>query len=196
MKNDDKEKWIEQLRTQMDGYSENVPDDVWNSLEKDLNYSVVPIWRRWQGIAALIAVAIGSIITFMIWQDNGSLKVMQDNDGAVLPALADKAEKNNDMSMTRNNNATFTDNCLKRNSIGKEKKSDIDNNAVIASADAGAFSEKENEDNKSVKDSKSKTNSSSVSENKPVVKEHKNYYLAKANISKSSKWSVGIHSGG
>ena len=49
MKEDDK--WIRQMRKQLEDYSEPLPTGLWEEIEKDLNQpalqpKVVPLWKR------------------------------------------------------------------------------------------------------------------------------------------------------
>ena len=53
MKEDDK--WIRQMRKQLEDYSEPLPTGLWEEIEKDLNQpalqpKVVPLWKRWQAV--------------------------------------------------------------------------------------------------------------------------------------------------
>ena len=58
------DQWTEQLRKRMKGYSEPVPEELWDRLERELNTSdepeFVPWWKRWQAIAATVAVLLVS----------------------------------------------------------------------------------------------------------------------------------------
>ena len=63
MKEDDK--WIRQMRKQLEDYSEPLPTGLWEEIEKDLNQpalqpKVVPLWKRWQAVAAVVAVVLVS----------------------------------------------------------------------------------------------------------------------------------------
>ena len=51
----EKDKWIKNFRTRMEGYSEPAPADLWEQLEKELDTvpKVIPMWRRWQAVAAV-----------------------------------------------------------------------------------------------------------------------------------------------
>lgn len=68
MKNE--EKWIDNLRNRMEGYSEPLPDGLWDTLSKELEEKkvpkVIPIWRRWQ-VAAAVLVLLASSLTYWFW---------------------------------------------------------------------------------------------------------------------------------
>ena len=51
----EKDKWIKNFRIRMEGYSEPAPADLWEQLEKELDTvpKVIPMWRRWQAVAAV-----------------------------------------------------------------------------------------------------------------------------------------------
>ena len=46
----EKDKWIKNFRTRMEGYSEPAPADLWEQLEKELDTvpKVIPMWRRFR----------------------------------------------------------------------------------------------------------------------------------------------------
>lgn len=63
---EEKDKWIKAFRERMKDYSETVPDNLWNQLEKELNAPrVIPMWRQWISVAAIALLVIGSSLT--IW---------------------------------------------------------------------------------------------------------------------------------
>lgn len=75
MKEDDK--WIRQMRKQLEDYSEPLPTGLWEEIEKDLNQpalqpKVVPLWKRWQAVAAVVAVVlVSSTAVWMLMTGNG-----------------------------------------------------------------------------------------------------------------------------
>src|SRR5574344_2036606 len=79
MKKDDKEKWIEQLRQKLDDFSEDVPESVWDRIEKDSMRKILPFWRRWQSIAAIIILAIVSSVMVTLW-DSSSEYIQKQQD--------------------------------------------------------------------------------------------------------------------
>ena len=67
MEKEDKEKWIQQLQHKLDDFSEDVPEKVWDSLEERFIGKRIPLWKRWQSIAAIIMFVILSslMVTFV-----------------------------------------------------------------------------------------------------------------------------------
>ena len=58
-------KWIQQVRKQLEDYSEPLPADLWEAIERDLDQSsvqpkLIPLWKRWQAVAAVVAVLVVS----------------------------------------------------------------------------------------------------------------------------------------
>ena len=75
----EKDKWIKNFRTRMEGYSEPAPADLWEQLEKELDTvpKVIPMWRRWQAAAAVALLVVvsslygfGSHLQQTIWSNN------------------------------------------------------------------------------------------------------------------------------
>lgn len=86
MKEDDK--WIQRMRKQLEDYSEPLPAGLWEAIEKDLNQTVVqpkviPLWKRWQAIAAAVAILVVSSTAVWLWQRADQLPVGQ------IPMVAD-----------------------------------------------------------------------------------------------------------
>ena len=63
----EKDKWIKNFRIRMEGYSEPAPADLWEQLEKELDTvpKVIPMWRRWQAVAAVALLVVVSSLT--VW---------------------------------------------------------------------------------------------------------------------------------
>ena len=50
----DEQKWIHDIRSKMDNYSEPLPSAMWERVEKGLDTpKVIPMWKRWQAVAAV-----------------------------------------------------------------------------------------------------------------------------------------------
>ena len=66
---EEKDKWIKNLRHRMEDYSEPAPADLWNQLEKELNSTpkIIPLWRRWQAVAAIALLVVISTVTVWFW---------------------------------------------------------------------------------------------------------------------------------
>lgn len=68
-RNGKKDKWIKNFRNRMEDYSEPVPADLWGQLEKELDTpKVIPMWRRWQAVAAIALLVVVSSLTVWFWQ--------------------------------------------------------------------------------------------------------------------------------
>ena len=52
----------------MEGYSEPAPADLWEQLEKELDTvpKVIPMWRRWQAVAAVALLVVCVFIDRMV----------------------------------------------------------------------------------------------------------------------------------
>ena len=66
-------KWIQQVRKQLEDYSEPLPADLWEAIERDLDQSsvqpkLIPLWKRWQAVAAVVAVLVVSSTAVWLWQ--------------------------------------------------------------------------------------------------------------------------------
>lgn len=94
MKNE--KKWIDNLRNQLEDYSEPLPDGLWNRLEKELgeqkNSKVIPLWKRWQ-VAAAILVLLVSSLTYWFWSspeaDFHNQKMAVEMEDTPLPDLSE-----------------------------------------------------------------------------------------------------------
>lgn len=95
---EEKDKWIKNLRTRMEGYSEPAPVDLWDRLEKELNTpKVIPMWRRPQAVAAVALLVVASSLTVWFWQspsadyaerESAKLITLHQPDDATMPAPA------------------------------------------------------------------------------------------------------------
>lgn len=82
----DKEKWEAYLRDRMKGYSEPLPDGLWERLETEMSPPrVIPMWRtrRFAVAAAALAVAV-SFMTFWL------VSQMPDDSYYSVPLVAEK----------------------------------------------------------------------------------------------------------
>lgn len=64
-----KDKWLDGFRRRMENYSETVPEELWDSIEKDLKTvsAGVPWWKGWRIAAAILLLAIVSSLTVWFW---------------------------------------------------------------------------------------------------------------------------------
>lgn len=70
MKNE--KEWTEHLRNRMEGYTEPLPEGLWDTLAEELEVrqapKVIPIWRSWQvAAAAAVLVLLASSLTYWFW---------------------------------------------------------------------------------------------------------------------------------
>ncbi len=68
----DEKEWIDHLRSRMEGYTEPLPEGLWDTLSRELEVQkapkVIPIWRRWQvAAAASVLVLLVSSLTYWFW---------------------------------------------------------------------------------------------------------------------------------
>ncbi len=64
----DEQKWMQNIRNRMDDYSEPLPSDMWKRVEKSLDApKVIPMWKRWQAVAAVGLIAVVSSLTCWFW---------------------------------------------------------------------------------------------------------------------------------
>mgnify|MGYP001514895841 CR=1 FL=1 len=79
----EKDKWIKNFRTRMEGYSEPAPADLWEQLEKELDTvpKVIPMWRRWQAAAAVALLVVVSSLTVWFWQSPSANYLEQQSAG-------------------------------------------------------------------------------------------------------------------
>lgn len=99
---EEKDKWIKNFHDRMEGHSEPVPEGVWKQLEQDLGIpKTIPMWRRWQAVAAIALVLVVSSLTVWVWLSPsadymgqppvkmsalpGPVPVVAETDGANLP---------------------------------------------------------------------------------------------------------------
>lgn len=66
---EEKDKWIKNFYNRMEDYSEQAPADLWEQLEKELDTpKVIPMWHRWQAVAAAALLVVMSSLTVWFWQ--------------------------------------------------------------------------------------------------------------------------------
>lgn len=104
----DEKKWIKDLRSQMEGYSEPLPPGMWEKVERELDTpKVIPMWKRWQAVAAVGLIAVVSSLTLWFWfspaadslSRQGELAqqeepfLLQEEDVELLPVTKPESEK-------------------------------------------------------------------------------------------------------
>lgn len=65
----DKDKWAERLNKKMEGYSESLPDGLWERLEMELPppHQVVPMWRTRRFAIVAAAALIVMVSGLAVW---------------------------------------------------------------------------------------------------------------------------------
>lgn len=74
--NDKNEKWIKDIRNRMEDYSEPLPVGLWENIENEISRpKVIPMWKRWQAVAAAAVVVIAvSTLSLLYWSSDDVLK--------------------------------------------------------------------------------------------------------------------------
>lgn len=76
MKKEDK--WIQDMRKSLEDYSEPLPSRLWEELEEELSApKIIPIWRKRQVAAAVLALAVVSSLTVWFWHSSPAKYVQQ-----------------------------------------------------------------------------------------------------------------------
>lgn len=67
MRNEDK--WARRVKEELDDYLEPAPTGLWEELEKELQVTpkVIPMWKRWQMIAAAAVVVMTLVSIWSVW---------------------------------------------------------------------------------------------------------------------------------
>lgn len=65
--NELKDKWINDIRNRMEDYSEPLPAGLWEKIDSEISApKVIPLWKRWQSVAAAAVVVI-AVSTLSVW---------------------------------------------------------------------------------------------------------------------------------
>lgn len=74
--NELKDKWINDIRNRMEDYSEPLPAGLWEKIDSEISApKVIPLWKRWQSVAAAAVVVIAvSTLSVWYWGNDKSLK--------------------------------------------------------------------------------------------------------------------------
>ena len=76
--NEMKDKWINDIRSRMDNYSEPLPVGLWEKIESEISTpapKVIPMWRKWTSVAAAAALVLAiSSVSVWYWSTDSELK--------------------------------------------------------------------------------------------------------------------------
>ena len=74
--NELKDKWINDIRNRMEDYSEPLPAGLWEKIDSEISApKVIPLWKRWQSVAAAAVVVIAvSTLSVWYWGNEQSIK--------------------------------------------------------------------------------------------------------------------------
>ena len=76
--NEMKDKWINDIRSRMDNYSEPLPAGLWEKIEAEISTpapKVIPMWRKWTSVAAAAALVLAiSSVSVWYWSTDSELK--------------------------------------------------------------------------------------------------------------------------
>ena len=76
--NEMKDKWINDIRSRMDNYSEPLPVGLWEKIESEISTpapKVIPMWRKWTSVAAAAALVLAiSSVSVWYWSSDSELK--------------------------------------------------------------------------------------------------------------------------
>lgn len=76
--NEMKDKWINDIRSRMDNYSEPLPAGLWEKIESEISTpapKVIPMWRKWTSVAAAAALVLAiSSVSVWYWSSDSELK--------------------------------------------------------------------------------------------------------------------------
>ena len=96
MRNEDK--WARQVKEELDDYLESVPAGLWEELEKELQIppKVIPMWKRWQTVAAAAVVVMTLVSVWSVWLTDEVQEMKLPVTADVLP-LSEEEKKISDL---------------------------------------------------------------------------------------------------
>ena len=197
---EEKDKWIKNFRTRMEGYSEPVPADLWGQLEEELNApKVVPMWRRWQAVAAIALLLIVSSLTVWFWQSPSAGYL--ERQSAELPSLSRPDELFPVPASPENSMAQI----VPADPAGMSRRMKVARVAVLNVAPVGQKivgedvpEEKQGEENYS--EEREEKQPAVVTGQQPVMRSSRlgnndNYTYAVSRKRKDGNWSIGLSTG-
>lgn len=198
MKKEDK--WIQDMRKSLEDYSEPLPSHLWEELEKELSApKIIPIWRRWQVAAAVLAVATSSL-TIWFWNSPSAKYVQQTSavqkDVLTIPKEAQPsvskesiiyADRKEAAKLPQLSSATIPSQEALTLSV-HESNTDIESNKKVEAAPLPSEQENESTQRQQLKQQQRDADRKQM---------QRNQYLAHAQINSSQKhnWSVAVSTG-
>ena len=162
------DKWINDIRSRMENYSEPLPVDLWEKIDSEINRpKVIPMWRRWASVAAAAAVVIAvSTLSVFYWTSEPAL------NNLTMP-VANNEKPDNDMEK---------ENVLQNISADNVIVSETENKNVLAHIPAKTVKE----DKQQVTNPEQQQPVLHVSDNKLAVEDNNEVEIAAAEENKSS----------
>lgn len=204
---EEKDKWIKDFRDRMADYSEPVPAGLWEQLERDLSTpKVIPMWRRWQAVAAVALLVMASSLTVWFW-NSSSVDYMEQQSTEIATLPKSEYVTPNSILPTQPVAQTSTVEAVKRISSVKKIVAAIiptaTNEVIEKEVKEDKLIEEQIEENYSEKGNAEGQSTQKTKEDSPKTATHpvsgkrsSNYYAyAVPHKKKDKNWSIGIAAG-
>lgn len=212
--NEMNEKWIKDIRSRMENYSEPLPADLWEKIDADISRpKVIPMWRKWTSVAAAAAVVLAvSTLSLFYWTSEPSLKEsnlsiaetpaidyteLKDTPKDVIPEDVKPAvqEPKNDKLLSAVSAKVYDEDKPNVNTIEENKPVAIaDNNPVVVTNDEKqetSASEIKEEDSYSAKEKRINM----MKTDRETVRRNASYLAMADDGKKRSKMQIGVTTG-
>lgn len=212
--NEMNEKWIKDIRSRMENYSEPLPADLWEKIDADISRpKVIPMWRKWTSVAAAAAVVLAvSTLSLFYWTSEPSLKEsnlsiaetpaidyteLKDTPKDVIPEDVKPAvqEPKNDKLLSAVSAKVYDEDKPNVNTIEENKPVAIaDNNPVVVTNDEKqetSASEIKEEDSYSAKEKRINM----MKADRETVRRNASYLAMADDGKKRSKMQIGVTTG-
>ena len=212
--NEMNEKWIKDIRSRMDNYSEPLPADLWEKIDADISRpKLIPMWRKWTSVAAAAAVVLAvSTLSLFYWTSEPSLKEsnlsiaetsaidyteLKDTPKDVIPEDVKPAvqEPKNDKLLSAVSAKVYDEDKPNVNTIEENKPVAIaDNNPVVVTNDEKqetSASEIKEEDSYSAKEKRINM----MKTDRETVRRNASYLAMADDGKKRSKMQIGVTTG-
>ncbi len=212
--NEMNEKWIKDIRSRMENYSEPLPADLWEKIDADISRpKLIPMWRKWTSVAAAAAVVLAvSTLSLFYWTSEPSLKEsnlsiaetsaidyteLKDTPKDVIPEDVKPAvqEPKNDKLLSAVSAKVYDEDKPNVNTIEENKPVAIaDNNPVVVTNDEKqetSASEIKEEDSYSAKEKRINM----MKTDRETVRRNASYLAMADDGKKRSKMQIGVTTG-